>query len=85
MQLPVDVRGVEPEDLDGEIVRLEPHLVICSRLTEDNASEKKRRLRCEHERPWLVPGGAREYTERILLGEGRTAINSALTRRPYRG
>ncbi len=33
MQLPADVSCVEPEDLDGEIVRLSPHLVICSRLT----------------------------------------------------
>ncbi len=33
LQLPADVSCVEPEDLDGEIVRLSPHLVICSRLT----------------------------------------------------
>ncbi len=33
LQLPVDVSCVEPEDLDDEIVRLSPHLVICSRLT----------------------------------------------------
>ncbi len=81
MRVPADVTCVEPEDLDSEIVRLAPHLVICSRLTKDNAPEKKGRLRCEHERPWLVPGGAREYTEPILLGEGRTVMNSPLTRR----
>ena len=34
MQLPVDVSCVEPEGLDDEIVRLAPHLVICSRMTE---------------------------------------------------
>ena len=33
MRVPADVSCVEPEDLDGEIVRLSPHLVICSRLT----------------------------------------------------
>lgn len=30
----VEVRCVEPEDLDGEIVRVRPHMVLCSRLTE---------------------------------------------------
>ena len=33
MRVPADVSCVEPEDLDDEIARLEPHLVICSRLT----------------------------------------------------
>ncbi len=30
----VEVMTVEPEDLDREILRINPHLVVCSRLTE---------------------------------------------------
>lgn len=30
----VEVHCVEPEELDGEIVRVRPHLVLCSRLTD---------------------------------------------------
>lgn len=30
----VEIHCVEPEDLDGEIVRVRPHMVLCSRLTD---------------------------------------------------
>ncbi len=34
MQVQADVSCIEPEDLDQEIERLNPHLVICSWLTQ---------------------------------------------------
>ncbi len=34
LQLQADISCIEPEDLDEEIERLSPHLVICSRLTQ---------------------------------------------------
>src|SRR3712207_6104505 len=30
----VGISTSEPDDLDGEVVRFQPHLVVCSRLTE---------------------------------------------------
>jgi hypothetical protein len=29
----IEVNAVEPEGLDGEVARLRPHLVVCSRIT----------------------------------------------------
>jgi len=47
----LEVFTADPEDLEGEFLRLMPQLVVCSRLTK----------RVEHEAPvWieLYPGGA---------------------------
>ena len=30
---PIEVNAVEPDGLDGEVARLRPHLVVCSRIT----------------------------------------------------
>lgn len=29
----IEIKAVEPDDLDGAVSRLRPHLVVCSRLT----------------------------------------------------
>jgi hypothetical protein len=30
----LEVRAIEPDDLDGEVARLRPHLVVCSRAPD---------------------------------------------------